>query len=79
MYNWGKSRDVRNVKNQIMLADSLGNLEIDTDLLILEERLPKGYLKGIFSIGLPCSSSICLNIQPCRTNKIRSCVASYLT
>lgn len=37
MYYWGKPRDVRNVNKQIILADNLGNLEIDTDTVILNE------------------------------------------
>lgn len=43
MYYWGKPRDIRNVNKQTMLADNLGNLEIDTDVLILKNMVPKGY------------------------------------
>ena len=42
MYYWGKPRDVRNVNKQTMLVDNLGNLEIDTDVSILKETVPKG-------------------------------------
>lgn len=40
MYYWGKPRDVN---KQTMLADNLGNLKIDTDVLILKEMVPEGY------------------------------------